>query len=901
MATVRRDPRFPDLLIVEDRDAFSADPASPRTGKIDPERLLGILNPRPDGSPVGRGTHDFWVVHPIPGAEHGIHFGNGLDEGLSPRPFRGIVRMQTTFVREDVPGDDTRDYFNTLGQELGHAWLVPEHWRAGGAPVLGSGRFQEAALSSGTIPWGCFLGRDDRHWSPYFDGGQSPVEGADWLEEAVLEQGRPEEETMRRFALAGERGERIENPGPATVFVRRFSDMDLFMMGSMTREEAYPPRNEFALLRPQWVLPLGFEAGMLLVLDTNDVVTFGFTAGFQTLRVARTGQTPQDSDISGSYLPWNQRSRVGLRVARSGQTVDFSFQIEPQGGPPSPRTSLLSMTLPTIRAVGYFTKTSEGLQGIVDVSFRPLSLHTTSGTRTLALPDAGSAGVVTSNYLNELSRQPSDKLWFVTPKAGPRLNRADGELRLVVSPDQPGAFVVYDLASGVDDAPRLIAAAPAGDFTADGSVRIERTTMAPWAGGAIEGRKVWGQRKLYAMRDVQLDDPPGCRTQPDRAAFIVLTDGSPNAPLDRFLPEIDALRRGAESYWSVATRGRRTLETRLVPAAPTAAFEAPAAWASGSEQHVFYRGEDHRLHTLRWNGSWQHADLGSSVLARPDVEGAPAGHDLGGDHVFYRSGGRIIELFWSGGCWHRNDLTVAAGADAVAASAPSSWVLGGGQHVVFRGSQGHVMELRWSDAWRSSALTAVTGAPLAAGRPAGYVLGGSQHVVYRATDGHVHELWWDGAWHHNDLTAAASAHVNAASDPIGYAFGTSQQVVYLGTDGHLHCLSWNGRWRDDDAQALAGAATPARGRPTAHVFGNGHHLFYRATDDTLHEVWWDGAWHANDLTRSAGRPPEVRSDPASWVLGSSQHVIYVGADHHVHELRWSGGGWQHADLTVSIV
>ncbi|SDN67581.1 Subtilase family protein [Streptomyces sp. cf386] len=333
----------------------------------------------------------------------------------------------------------------------------------------------------------------------------------------------------------------------------------------------------------------------------------------------------------------------------------------------------------------------------------------------------------------------------------------------------------------------------------------------------------------------------------------------------------------------------------------------PAAYARGTDRHVFYRGADNLLRELWWSpttGGWRVGDLGASALGIP-ATGNPAAYLLGdSQHVVFRgTDGRIHELWWSpaSGGWRTPGLDAAA-QGLPAAGDPHGYVLGDSQHVVFRGTDSRVHELWWTAAtgWSVGGTSAVAQAVPAAGEPYGYVLGDSQHIVYRGTDGRVHELWWSAptGWQRGGLDAVAQG-IPAAGDPQAYVLGDSQHVVFRGTDSHVHELWWTVAtgWRVGGTSAVA-QAVPAAGEPFGYVLADTQHIVYRGTDGRIHELWWSAptGWQRGGLDAVAQGIPAA-GDPQGYVVGDAQRVVYRGADGLLNELCWTAArGWYIGDL-----
>jgi hypothetical protein len=407
-----------------------------------------------------------------------------------------------------------------------------------------------------------------------------------------------------------------------------YSDLDLMVIGVISAEDAYPGSGgTFDYLTPQWELGnLTFQGGLALLFDTNDIVLFGFEAGFTHLVVQRTGDAPQSFDLGGTYQPWSFEQRMLLRIVRRGN--NYYFQGRPERGsigclgellrpfsgvlrrfgvtwPPPPMdpfsdlgslpaapTATVSATdwntfaiLPisqTPRGLAYLVKTYPNTIPVVDFSGRSLQIlaaGTPGRPPRLTVSDVTStaAGSTASNYLDLLQ---TGTYTYHEPRDGPLKIDGDGWHRLIVTTHRVEAdgrlteIGPFNHTDTVDDAPKLATAAPAGDFAVAGSIRLERDTMGPGSGGAHTGMELWAYRHRININDVQLTHEAISRQALPMdgkyaAAFIIVAGSVPQrrekvAELpDSVVDNVDRLRRAWEDYFPKATRNSRFFDTRL--------------------------------------------------------------------------------------------------------------------------------------------------------------------------------------------------------------------------------------------------------------------------------------------------------------------------------------------------
>src|SRR5262245_34620949 len=126
MANIERPRGYTNVLLVTASDIFDE-------GEDYRVRLRNILHTAPPGtSPVGQGTHDFWITYAFPPQGGGAWSYEDLTQ--APRKMRGIIRMggPPPNLEEVI----VRDQISVMLQEVGHHWLVP--WDLAFATPTGS-------------------------------------------------------------------------------------------------------------------------------------------------------------------------------------------------------------------------------------------------------------------------------------------------------------------------------------------------------------------------------------------------------------------------------------------------------------------------------------------------------------------------------------------------------------------------------------------------------------------------------------------------------------------------------------------------------------------------------------------------------------------------------------------
>ena len=150
--------------------------------------------------------------------------------------------------------------------------------------------------------------------------------------------------------------------------------------------------------------------------------------------------------------------------------------------------------------------------------------------------------------------------------------------------------------------------------------------------------------------------------------------------------------------------------------APNAAVgSALTGYAHAIIQHVFYLAADSHVHELRRDprSGWRSNDLMTAAGApNAAIGSALTGYVLGNtQHVFYVGEDSRVHELWrdTEGGWHQNDLmTGVAGRapNAAIGSALTGYVLGNTQHVFYLGADSHVHELWWDpgNGWHPNRL-----------------------------------------------------------------------------------------------------------------------------------------------------------------------------------------------------
>ena len=303
--------------------------------------------------------------------------------------------------------------------------------------------------------------------------------------------------------------------------------------------------------------------------------------------------------------------------------------------------------------------------------------------------------------------------------------------------------------------------------------------------------------------------------------------------------------------------------TETVAPAGSAAGQ-PTALASTTQQHVFGRGPDGHLHHW-WTGTvaggWNQEDwtvkAAGSGSASLDLAGDPAAFLSGSDqHVFGRgSDGHLHHWYYNAG----TNTVVANDWGGPITGDPSAVVFGAAQVVFARAADGTLHRWWWQvsdaaylhqDTWAGPLLAADAS-------PTALNFAESQlHVFARDTAGRLQHWWFDvaaGQTRVEDWTAATG--LSIAGNPSGFIFGGQYHVYFRdAASSHLdHVWGSPGlpMGQQDLSVATPGGVVALAGDPWSynvlnaeqHAFGldasgHVHHWFWRESDNSLHQDTW---------------------------------------------------------------
>jgi hypothetical protein len=583
--TIEVPTRYPNVLLVTGGGAATGDY---RTNVRD-----YLYGGSAGGSPVRRGTHDFWITYVANNG--GVPNHSHEDMTVSPRPLRGIIEMS------NAPGDTAtltlQDQIGTMLQEVGHHWLVPydllishpDFWPAPRGPwrsMLGEEftvSINQGAPYSGPL----LLGRTNNHWSPYFQSDGSPFDGLNWTSEAT------EDGVERWHSIAPTGLPSVMPPGlPSLRLPARYCDLDLYLMGVKSAAEAYAGTNQFRWIEPQLAAPLDYQTGIFVAFSRYDYCYFGFHRDQRTVGVQRTNGSVTTREITG-YRPFvSDASGIALRVVKRGSSYYFQVKLDSPTSisltprllgsldPPTPpdltgslnqfRTVAVINETAAPQAIGMFTKTwTAGHPILVDPSFLNFEIQASTTTRVLSTPTVPPSWSYSTTGYGSLP----NSLVIERPAPGPLFRTRNGRLHLTIpysnynSSGQWVGYDVFDHWAGVDMMPKALTRAPAGDFAFATSARVDRAIYSPGAGGAAFDTRIWGRPR--AANIAGLVFPRGLESKrnppPDSAyktAFILCAEQRSDID-DAMIGRVDQVRRYWDATFETLTLSRRHSSSQL--------------------------------------------------------------------------------------------------------------------------------------------------------------------------------------------------------------------------------------------------------------------------------------------------------------------------------------------------
>jgi hypothetical protein len=541
--------------------------------------------------PVRAGTHDFWATYQV-GSAANPNF-SWADPQVTPRPRRGILELAAPPTASDVATLAPR--LGTLIHEFGHGWLLPrdltvrstEYWPSPGRTAPGmDGGDASIAFTEGSRFWGpAFVARQGSHWSAWVSTGGSCMDGLPWRREGNadgLDRWGPHTLPPITLSPAGL---------PSMQLPARFGDVDKVLMSVMAPSEAFASDgNRLFWMEPRLMAPLEYHAGLAVLFGFNDAFYFGFYGDHRELAVQRTGGPITRVSAPDNRPFLDPRRAVALRVIRRADSYVFQARYSTittdigarhLGGsdswaPPSPGPITTDWTTVSVQraaerplAVGMGVKTWRPI--LCEAHFQHLEVYS-SGVQSVLTTSIDPPSWMPSPT-SGLSSLPPDRLVRYEPAAGSRVRRR-GVIASVATPwqdfDASGRYVANDAFNdwtNANRAPKLLAAAPAGDFAIATTARVDRSGLSPWSGGAALNKTMWGHERSARVTDLVLPEwiaplqtpPPG---NTFKVAFMIVARNASDITAGQE-QAVDTLRRYFDASMPPLTDNRRACDSTL--------------------------------------------------------------------------------------------------------------------------------------------------------------------------------------------------------------------------------------------------------------------------------------------------------------------------------------------------
>lgn len=593
MAAISIRPNFPNILILSGIDVYNA---SPMVG-----RAMTTLDAA-SGQPVHKGTHEFWVLHPMPGFSQASNFQGHTDSG-SPHARRGVISMNATPV--SLTSMNIAGYLSTLLQEIGHHWLSPGDMkiRISGTDVAMATSSQLTQWINDDVPFRRvpLIGRSGSHWTPYWKSDDSPMDGLCFQtigQSDGLEFWRETQLCQKALSLG-------DGTAPDVVG-RGFSDLDLYIMNLKSADEAYSGGKGIVWMQPRITEFAESRTGVTVVFARDDQLLFGFDQGDTTLSVRDSSGTLLGGSavIQPDYHPYGKAMNgMMLRIIRRGTRYFFQAKIS------KPPSGLLGFIYDTLN----LPAAMPGVWNDMGDPGPAIPRHGFDRWRTVSIVEHSGEPVGVGSFVNKwklphlcdaafyrFELLQGSKRWSIRTNKVPdimakgqfstltpgRILREENEDAIVRTTIRRLHLIAPFIESGsrpkigdetflhgkkedkfLDNSLKALTKAPEGDFAFATHAKLHRSIVTPWAGGYAANKELRGRPGRASAADVRLSSASKARQDhPDgnvyRMAFIAVTADA-NSLTDGDLTRLDTLRRYAEVAFAAATENRASADTSL--------------------------------------------------------------------------------------------------------------------------------------------------------------------------------------------------------------------------------------------------------------------------------------------------------------------------------------------------
>ena len=535
-------------------------------------------------SPIHNGDYDFIVVYAIPDEDTPNHFFE--DMSIVPKPRRGAITMDTP----PIDNLSMPDHIHVLLQEVAHHWLCfRDRYKfiIDSVEVMVPSGNDVAQWINNDIDFNgkpIIIGRSDIHWSAFLQADGSPMDGLAY------------DDRSREAAYSIWKQDVPYYADTATIFpegldalnmLGYYCDLDKIIMGAMNAGSAYSFRNhQIKWIEPKLVAPLEYQVGLILMFHRHDFIFFGFHQHHRKLVIQKNQDAPYIEVEIDDYAPLeHDYNALALRIVRRGD--DYYFQARKDNplagcingifqalGLRSNRVSNFFEDLNNLteregagnmdryrtifhlnaqqitsqpKAIGTVVKKWSG-PSMVEGTF--FNFEILKDSRVTFTTDRIPTLLPTDFVLRDINEAT---FYAHVPKEQTIILSRGGRIHITAILDQ-----TFDLNATIDEAPKLLAKAPDGDFSFGSIVNVRRSCFTPWAAGYAIGKSIWGKEKGINTNNIQLTDSGITRQPPPPADNIykiifIVTAETRMAITDDYVRRVDNVRRYFDAAFSKAT------------------------------------------------------------------------------------------------------------------------------------------------------------------------------------------------------------------------------------------------------------------------------------------------------------------------------------------------------------
>lgn len=522
-----------------------------------------------DSCPIGnlQGKVDFIIcyVHNGPGPGTWDNFPDS--NSLRPRPLRGVIYLYDDL--ENFSLSKLTHLGGSIGHEVGHYWLVPGAAKIWAVPLPTAQQIAQALNQGRDYPPYPIIGRDGRHWSPFIDVGMSPMEGPP-LSAPIQTPGIGVLGLIGRYdqVHGGDKvGPTFNLPGIGDVQTRnRFCNLERWLIGSYRPAWISLLLERFLTFVPTWSFPFEFESGLYVRLTSGETWYLGFHRGPHEICAHNISSPEPAATIPLGSNPLDPYVRVGARVVQRASSIDLQVRLW------APQSTFIfrNRANPTLNEMmsdiaqgatnnpdawtGWKTLVSTtGRVGQMGLSSRGLGKSYVYAllSGSLCLNQNGvTVPVFTPSLQQDFPAPgPAFLLSFPVPLSGQLM------MPYLLA---DGTYVQFSETEASHTAPKLLMAAPAGDFAFGGLISLDRCVQLPQSGGLGPDKTMVGHAKYVSLGSFippwSASDRAIKQSVPLDGAYKVLfcLAGRTNAmATDQMATTVDTYRRAWEIYSSL--------------------------------------------------------------------------------------------------------------------------------------------------------------------------------------------------------------------------------------------------------------------------------------------------------------------------------------------------------------